>query len=343
MRTPLIRYHFYIHAWIKVSQEYQERDVLLSILQLFSLHKDKDWIAISTEMLAEWVYRSLKCNRYLIVVDDIWDIETWDKMKQWFPNDNHGSRIIMTSRLGEVAKYANPISLPQRMNLLNYKQSWRLFLKKVFVTETCPQELLDSGLRIARKCQGLPLAIIVTAGHLSKNSKTPESWKIFAERVGRVIVGTQEENLDIFSLSYNNLPQHLKACLLYMGNFPKSKEIPVLKLLRLWCAARILNEEPSNSSEEIAGKCLHDLINRNLIQVMSKKYDDTIKTCGLHDLLWDFILIEAQKGSNSIFSDAYCTNSYFHSNHVSGKRLSDHIRESVIFQDQYPNFGIWKH
>lgn len=73
----------------------------------------------------------------------------------------------------------------------------------------------------------------MVAGHLSKMSKTTDCWNTVAESVGSVVNHEPGQCLDILALSYNYLPQHLKACFLYMGAFPEDFEIPVWKLIRL--------------------------------------------------------------------------------------------------------------
>ncbi|MCD7448060.1 hypothetical protein HAX54_037762 [Datura stramonium] len=91
-----------------------------------------DHLAISDDQLAVLLKRKLKFRRYLVVVDDIWSMDTWDIMTRIFPDDNNGSRILLTTRQKEVAMYANPDSPPHEMNLLTLYESWKLLRDKVF-------------------------------------------------------------------------------------------------------------------------------------------------------------------------------------------------------------------
>lgn len=95
---PLVTYHFYICAWITVSQTYQKRDLLLGILNS-ALLLTNQLLRMSEQRLCEELYRRLKGNRYLIVIDDIWDMGAWEGLRRSFPNDNNCSRILLTSRL----------------------------------------------------------------------------------------------------------------------------------------------------------------------------------------------------------------------------------------------------
>lgn len=135
-----VTYHFYIRAWVTLSQHYSVREVLLDFLDdiVVLTHENRQE---SNEKLAEHPYKSLKCKRYLIVLDDIWSIEAWDEIKMLFPDDNNGSRIIFKTRLTDGADYANSFNTHHQMRLLNKEQSWNLFLEKVFGQENCSPEL----------------------------------------------------------------------------------------------------------------------------------------------------------------------------------------------------------
>ncbi|XP_059302166.1 putative late blight resistance protein homolog R1B-17 [Lycium ferocissimum] len=242
-----MEHHFYIRAWITVSQMHQHREMLLSILRCLSLVNDNTYLK-SNEQLAEQVYRSLKGRRYLIAMDDVWDTNAWDDVKRSFPDDKNGSRVILTSRLANVGIYASSGS-PHYMRCLSVEQSLKLFNLKVFGRETCPVELEKATKQIVEKCQGLPLAIVVVAGFCSKISKTENCWEDVAHKIGLVMSRNTEECLDLLALSYNHLPRHLKTCFLYMGVFPKDFEISVSRLIKLWIAKEFVEWTPAQKKK----------------------------------------------------------------------------------------------
>ncbi|XP_055801805.1 putative late blight resistance protein homolog R1A-3 [Solanum dulcamara] len=314
---PSVVYRFDVRAWITVSQEYRERDILFDLFysvvaptneinqesdkeaadKLYGglmTHSSKEIYERTNQDTADRVYKSLKGRRFLIVVDDMWTTDAWDNVSRLFPDDNKGSRIILTSRLIDVATYANPDRQPHRLNFLNDDEGWELLRQKIFGKRGCPFELEKIGRIIAEKCQGLPLAIVVVAGHLSKMSKTPDCWNTVAESVGSVVNREPGQCLDILALSYNYLPQHLKACFLYMGAFPEDFEIPVWKLIWLWVAEGFLNATGLTTVEELAEECLEDLIDRSLVFAV-KRSNGKLKTCKLHDIMRDFCLEEAKR------------------------------------------------
>ncbi|KAL3510697.1 hypothetical protein ACH5RR_030098 [Cinchona calisaya] len=291
---PFTVYHFYCRAWITVSQFYLVRDLLLGLLRCVT-QVNNETHKKTNEQLAEALYRSLKGRRYLIVLDDVWSFEAWSAVKRSFPDDKNGSRIVLTSRLLNVAVSVNPNSPPHCMSLLSSEESWELLHKKVFGEESCPLELTDIGRQIAKQCQGLPLAIVVMAGFLSRIRRTYDVWNNVADNVRSVVSSDPEQCLEILALSYNHLPHHLKACFLYMGAFPEDCEIDVECLINLWIAEGFLDSIPSKSLEEVAEDYLKDLINRNLVLVGKRSFSGKTKTCYLHNLLRKLCFREAQK------------------------------------------------
>ncbi|KAL2492588.1 Disease resistance protein RPP13 [Abeliophyllum distichum] len=158
--------HFYIRVWVTVSQEYNMQKILLDLLDCMKIRPDNTR-EVRNDQLADTLYKNLKGRRYLVVLDDVWDTRVWDDVNRLFPNDKNGSRVILTTRLENVAIYANSCPPLHRMNFLNEVDSWKLFCD-VFENGCCPLGLAVIGKEIVRNCRGLPLAVVVIAGLISK-------------------------------------------------------------------------------------------------------------------------------------------------------------------------------
>ncbi|KAG8367181.1 hypothetical protein BUALT_Bualt16G0045900 [Buddleja alternifolia] len=290
---PLIVEHFQIRAWVTVSQDYTAQAILSGLqVSIEAFHEKHEQRNGSME---EYVYRSLKGRRYLIVMDDMWSTEAWDDVMRVLPNDHNGSRIMLTTRLSNVAVYADSSSPVHEMQFMDANQSWNLLRQKVFKQEQCPRELEDIGRMIARSRRGLPLAIVVIAGLLSTGSKSRASWKNIAKN-GSLAVSTHDEHFaKILSLSYIHLPHHLRPCFLYMGGFPEDYQIRVSKLVKLWAVEGFLKPSGSKNCEETAEEYLKDLVKRSLVLVTKRKSNGRIKSCSLHDLLRDMCIKTAQE------------------------------------------------
>ncbi|KAL0287244.1 UNVERIFIED_CONTAM: Disease resistance protein RPP13 [Sesamum calycinum] len=146
--NPLIMEYFDIRTWVTISQEYSVREVLVVILHdmeiLYDKSKQED---TSDEELGEQLYRSLFGRRYLIVLDDMWSIDVWDKVRRFFPNTFNGSRIMITTRIYDVAVGFGS-DAPHEMNFLDEEKSWNLFCETVFPRVAFPIELEEIGRKL---------------------------------------------------------------------------------------------------------------------------------------------------------------------------------------------------
>ncbi|KAH6780340.1 hypothetical protein C2S52_011577 [Perilla frutescens var. hirtella] len=169
---PLIVERFRIRAWITVSQDYSVQEIVSSLLASMEVPD-----AQRDSMKQHHVFQKLKCRRYLIVLDDMWSTNAWDELKIMFPDDNNGSRVILTTRLLDVASYVNSSSYIHHMHLMDEDQSWNLLRLKVFKQDPCPHTLSYAGKRIAKSCRGLPLAIVVISEYYeTRASKLIKLW-----------------------------------------------------------------------------------------------------------------------------------------------------------------------
>ena len=93
--------------------------------------------------------KSCDKTRYLIVVDDVWTVATWDAIKYKLPENNQGSRIIVTTRIDTVAAACSGASSVNenrvyRIKPLSLEDSKKLFLSRVFGPKvaSCPKGLV---------------------------------------------------------------------------------------------------------------------------------------------------------------------------------------------------------
>ncbi|KAL8529819.1 hypothetical protein ACS0TY_007032 [Phlomoides rotata] len=110
------------------------------------------------------LYRILWGRRFLIVLDD--------KIRFFFPDNDNRSRVVITTRISNVATHLSSSSL--EMNFLDEDKSWNLFCENAFLEEGYPPELEEIGKDIVRECRGLPLSIVLIGGLLRNSRKTQE-------------------------------------------------------------------------------------------------------------------------------------------------------------------------
>ncbi|KAL7115169.1 hypothetical protein ACP275_04G168400 [Erythranthe tilingii] len=287
---------FDIRAWVTISQEYSVKEIFSTLLSWQSSQSADELGRENEQQLAQRLYQSLIGRRYLIILDDIWSIDVWEKIKFFFPDNNNGSRIILTTRLSNVAVHFGSSSYFSK-KFLDEDQSWKLLCEKAFPQEeVCPPKLEKIGMKIAKKCKGLPLLIVVIGGLLSKSSSTQELWEKISKDINSIPnMREEEQSLDILSLSYSRLPAHLKPCFLYMGIFREDREIHVSKIIKLWIAEGFIKPNKYQSLEDVAECYVKDLVDRNLLLVCRLKLNGKIKTCTIHDLLRNLCIKSAQK------------------------------------------------
>ncbi|KAF5778555.1 putative P-loop containing nucleoside triphosphate hydrolase [Helianthus annuus] len=280
-------YHFRVRGWVTVSQKYEKTDLLNQMLASIGVEMEHDQ-RDSYSHLREKLHKCLMGKRYLVVIDDIWNNKSWDDLKVVFPDNNNGSRLLVTSRHKRVALHAKSNGLIHQLRYLTDEESWELLHKKVFHGNDFPDVLTVPGMQIARNCHGLPLAVVVIAGVLAKEPVIKDTWERISRRGGSLIVKA-------LALSLNHLPSHLRDCFLYLGSFPEDYRFGVPRLICLWIAQGFIQEVKSQSFEETAKDYLMELVDRNLVVIQDRKFNGAIKTFSLHDVLRELSMEIATK------------------------------------------------
>ncbi|XP_019176881.1 PREDICTED: putative late blight resistance protein homolog R1B-17 [Ipomoea nil] len=295
---PRVKSHFDLCAWTTMSLEHNKGQAILDLCRCVKQSSS----AFNNDLDAQ-LHKSLLGYRYLIIVDDIWTTDAWDDICRCFPDENNGSKILLTTRAVEVAQYAGSGEYSHEMRFLNDDEGWGLFCQKFLEKELLKKyEFKRIGMNICRKCQGLPLTVVMMAGLLSKTAKTIGEWENIERNLNSLLALDLHEKFSrIFTLSYNHLPSHLKGCFLYLGVFHEDSEISVKKLIRLWIAEGFVETMGHRKRlEEVGGDYLQDLIDRSLVMVNKRSFDGQIKTCRMHDLLHELCSSKA-KNENLLY------------------------------------------
>jgi len=286
-----IKSHFNFRAWVCLSNyDFSSREVLIEILKSVmsksdELTRKKLFKYLSEDELKKKLFKCLQVKRYLVVVDDFMNLESWDKLRLAFPDESNGSRIVMITSYTQMTLFLHAsLTPPYRLPVLNRDESWKLLSKKVFRGGTYPPEVETPGRQLAIACKGLPLTIVLFAGILVNNEKKYETLVKFNRHVG----GNVEQI--VLDLCYWELPRYLKPCLLYLGLFPKGFEIPVRLLINLWVAERFIPYSRNIDPKDVAEGYLEELIDRSLVQIASRRTDGGAKTCCIHDRVKSFCI-----------------------------------------------------
>ncbi|CAN0923243.1 Disease resistance protein RPM1 [Linum grandiflorum] len=299
-----VKKHFKFCVWITLSPHLMIDDVLKDMIQRLFLilgkPKPRGLGKMDHNKLRAVISQFLQKRRYLIVLDDVWHAHSWEALEPALPNNRFGSRVLLTTRNTEVASTLCMDSPDKVYELepLSAEESWTLFCKKTFRIRTCPPHLKIISEKILHKCEGLPLAIVAISGVLAtKDHCRIDEW----EMVHRSIAAELEDNnklrsaTRILSLSYSDLPFNLKSCLLYFSIFPPGTPVNNRRLIRLFIAEGFVKEKEGMALEEVAEDYLQELRKRSLLQAVKVSTDGRVKSCRIHDLLREIIVLKSRE------------------------------------------------
>ncbi|TVU23351.1 hypothetical protein EJB05_25710, partial [Eragrostis curvula] len=284
------------------------RDILIEIDK--TKYMDRKITILDERQLIDELRQYLRNKRYFIIIDDIWETKLWETIKLALVQNNTGSRLITTTRMLEVAKEADEV---YKLQQLPYDKSKKLFYMRIFGDEgkCLDNQLVEVSHKVLKKCDGIPLAIITMASLLMGKSR--EQWievcnsVVFRDKENKQVSDTEW----ILSLSYYDLPPHLKTCLLYISAFPEDYFIYKDMLIRKWVAEGFVHGKYGTRMFKVGEGYFNDLINRSMIQGVESEENGIVYGCRIHDMVLDFLRVKSQEENfvNISSTNSECTSS----------------------------------
>ncbi|XP_042504389.1 disease resistance protein RPH8A-like isoform X1 [Macadamia integrifolia] len=307
-----VKFYFDSCAWIYVSQNFKSESLLQSIKM--QNHEREDM------------------GKLLVVFDAVWNITDWDDLKNHVIDkiiqSTEGIVVLLTTHSPEVAEYAKLSSTDDLYNMkqLEKDDSLMLLKKKAFPNmSSFAQELEEPAMKIVEKCAGLPLAIVLLGGLLLAKQKIIEVWnKVLQNVKWQIRQGFTTGCLELISFIYDNLPNVLKPCFLYLGLFQRNSSINCERLIQLWIAEGFIQETGEETMEDVAEDYLEDLNQRNMIQVLCRRSNGSIEKFCIHGLLREFAI---SKGRQDKFLDVLGTKRS--PTHTMSCRLAVHLTSKM--------------
>ncbi|KAF3455491.1 hypothetical protein FNV43_RR00120 [Rhamnella rubrinervis] len=168
---------FDCHAWISVSESYDKKELLRTLMENFRIEMETDIPArnggVDEEIkMVTTIRKYLRDKRCVVIFDDVWKIEFWSDIEHALLDNNKGGRVLITTRSLDVANFCKISSYVHvhKLQPLPSEKAWQLFCNRAFHFEfggSCPPELENYSGKIVERCKGLPLAIVAIAGLLS--------------------------------------------------------------------------------------------------------------------------------------------------------------------------------
>ncbi|MED6184916.1 hypothetical protein PIB30_052062 [Stylosanthes scabra] len=253
-------------AWVCVSEKFD-------IVETTRLIKDKLQITCilnDIDSLQCALKEQLSNNKFFIVLDDVWsyDVDKWSKfMTPFQQNGKKGSIVLLTAREEKVTSAVQNCR-SFFLNKLSEDDCWSVLADNAsFPLSNGSATLAEIGKKIAKKCDGLPLAA-ETLGSLLRPKHDIEKWnKILTD--------------DIWDFSLEET-----------YNFEKDE------LISLWMAEDLLPPPKARETlEDVGSECFDELTSRSFftkIQDKSAYYYYFV----MHDLFHDLAIF--------LSGDFYC-------------------------------------
>ncbi|KAL1213383.1 putative disease resistance RPP8-like protein 2 [Cardamine amara subsp. amara] len=303
----MVRRHFGGLAWVFVSQECRQKHVWRAILQSLMPKNEEHRIGEMTVFgLQDELFKLLETGKCLIVLDDLWSNSAWELLKPAFPTRS-GSKILLTSRNEGVGEHPDLESIIFRPRFLTHEESLEVFNKIALFDrnhiEFQVDDLKEEIQQMLKNCGGLPLAV-KTLGGLLATKRTASEWRKVHNNIGSHIAGDIGENsgigsllFNVLSLSYEDLPSHLKHCFLYLSHFPEDHEIQTETLFNYWVAEGIVMVHSEETTiVDVAEYYLEELVKRSIVLVGKRNtVTSRIESCRLHDVVREVCLFKAKE------------------------------------------------
>jgi len=239
------------------------------------------------------------CNknicRYLIIVEDICATSTWDIVKCALPDSNCCSRILTTTEIEDLALAScdHDPKYVYKMQPLSEDDSRKLFFSSLFGTQhECPPDLREISYNVISKCGGLPLAIVTVASILSSQQGIQDQLDYVNKSIGYSLLmnPTSEGMKQVLDLSYNSLPQNLKACILYTGLYDEDIIIWKDDLVNQWIAEGFIQATEGQDKKEIARSFFGRLISGKLILPVDVNKNGDVLSCVVQRMVLNLVI-----------------------------------------------------
>ncbi|XP_058212654.1 putative disease resistance protein At1g63350 isoform X2 [Rhododendron vialii] len=286
--TPEIIEMFDHVIWVTVSKSPSIRMVQKEVVRRLKIKLDG---GESDETVASRLFHELDCKKYLLLLDDVWEMVDLAVVGLPNPNKDNGCKLVLTTRNLEVCRKMET-STEIKVKVLSEEEALEMFFTNVgdVVRLLAIKELAES---IVKECDGLPLALKVISGALRKEANV-NVWKNFLRELRSpatsFIEDLNEKVFKVLKVSYNHLKTtEKKKCLLFCGLYPEDSNIHKPELIGYWKAEGILSrkltlEEAHDKGEAI----LQALIDVSLLEKCDGLYDNYhVK---MHDVVRDLVL-----------------------------------------------------
>ncbi|XP_028769669.1 putative disease resistance protein RGA1 [Neltuma alba] len=277
---------FQKRMWVCVSEDSDATALVKQTLKSLPGQKHDEQ---SLELLQNELQKNLAGQKFLLVLDDIWDDfpRKWEDLENILMRGAKGSKILLTTRDQAVVNRMG-VKTPYLLEGLNNDQSWTLLKRLAFDDEKIMTQNLESiGQKIAAKCKGVPLAIRVM-GSLLRSKLRESDWEDLLKDDFWKLRDDNVSIIPILKLSYDSLAIELKQCFAYCSIYPKDWRYNKDELIDMWMAQGFLeNKDEEQCLEDVGEEYVHVLLMKSFLQDVERDESGEIESFKMHDLMHD--------------------------------------------------------
>ncbi|GFP83105.1 putative disease resistance protein rga3 [Phtheirospermum japonicum] len=288
-------------VWVHVPRNF---DVVVLLEKILTSMEIKNVEHGNREALLKMLQKHLGAKKYLLVLDDVWneDRTEWDDFVSSFSGISSltGNCMIVTTRSHNAALIVKTLPVHE-LEGLSEDDCWSIIKAKAFNRSgEISLEFETMGRKIAKRCQGLPLAAKVAGGLLRNKSK--DEWREIENNRLSNFGDDQNTIPKILKLSFDHLSSpSLKKCFAYCSIFPKGYMIEKEQMIELWMAEGFLQTDHQ-------GNNINMETTNSLLQVARSDDYGNVTHCNMHDLVHDLafsILYENDNVTNGDCQSRY--------------------------------------
>ncbi|GLU23415.1 hypothetical protein SLE2022_394190 [Rubroshorea leprosula] len=279
--------------WVKVSKDF---DIIVQQKKQFDVLKFQKSIARKlgielknedqdTTELAELISQTLQQGNCVLILDDVW--EPFSPEIVGIPPGTNGCKLVLTTRIQQKVARAMECEVIL-VKPLSDDEASRLFLDKVgsalLSNPKFKSDIEPFFNQILKKCNGLPLAIVIVAKTM-KGKFDRYSWEMADKELSN-----SEEIFDCLKFSYDNLEELCKNCFLYCALYPEDHEIPKEELIEYLIEEGFIKD--GRGSRHLMNSEGHVILGKLIDNCMLElvKQDKKEHCVSMHDLLREMAL-----------------------------------------------------
>ncbi|KAK9266362.1 hypothetical protein L1049_012633 [Liquidambar formosana] len=275
--------------WVTVSKETNLKNLQNSIARQVNIDISEE----TDELIrAARILESLRQRRkFVLILDDLWEVFPLEEIGIPSPTRGNGCKLILTTRLRGVCR-GMETERDVEVKVLTEEEAWGLFKDKVGTEVLLSPDIETIAKKVAKECDGLPLAIVVVGRALREVNDVVEWENALTELRDSCMKrnGMEEKVFARLKFSYGRLRDDVtRACLLYCALYPEDHEIDTKELIEYWIWEGLMSDVGRIQANMRKGKIVVNELKDSCLLESVGQYEG-VEYVKMHDLIRDMAI-----------------------------------------------------